>query len=191
MNKLGILSIIILAVFMRLFPHGPNFVPIGALALFGGSYINKRFSIAVILAVMFVSDYLLLYFSPYAAGWFHFTKIYSPTVAFHSSTIYVYASMLIYVLIGQLISKNRTVLTVGAGALLGSIQFFLITNAAVWINGAYARDLSGLWQSYVMGIPFFKNTLLGDLFYTAAFFGSFELVKLLISKKAKVPSESK
>jgi hypothetical protein len=48
----------------------------------------------------------------------------------------------------------------------------------------YARDLSGLMQSYIMGIPFFKNTLLGNFFYTAMFFGSYELVKALVSKKS-------
>jgi len=175
MNKLGILIIIVSAILIRIFPHMPNFTPIGALALFGGSYINKKYSVLVILLTMFVSDYLLLYFNPFVPGWFHFTKIYSPTVALHSSTLYIYGSFLIYVLIGWLISKKRTAVKVGAGALLGAIQFFLITNAAVWINGAYARDISGLWESYVMGIPFFQGTLLGDLFYTGVFFGGYEL----------------
>jgi hypothetical protein len=57
------------------------------------------------------------------------------------------------------------------------LQFFLITNAAVWIGGAYDRGIDGLWQSYVAGLPFYRGTLLGDLFYTAAFFGLYELVR--------------
>jgi hypothetical protein len=175
--------IIVLAVLIRLFPHMPNFTPIGAMALFGGSYLNKKYSVIIILLTMFVSDYLLLYFNPFVPGWLNFSKLHSPMAAFHSSTVYIYGSFFVYLLIGWLISKKKTVTTVGLGAFLGSIQFFLITNAAVWINGAYARDISGLWQSYVMGIPFFRNTLLGDLFYTAAFFGAYELVRLLITNK--------
>jgi hypothetical protein len=161
----------------------PNFTPIGAMALFGGSYINKKYSIFIILLTMFISDYLLLYINPYAPGWIRFTKVYSPLAAIHSSTVYVYGSFLIYVLIGWIISKKKNFVTVGLGAIAGSVQFFLITNAAVWINGAYARDLSGLWTSYVMGLPFFRSTLLGDLFYAGAFFASYELIRIMLLKK--------
>ena len=41
----------------------------------------------------------------------------------------------------------------------------------------YARGLDGLLQSYTMAIPFFRGTLLGDLFYTCVFFGGFELLR--------------
>jgi hypothetical protein len=33
-----------------------------------------------------------------------------------------------------------------------------------------------------MALPFLKNMLLGDLFYTASLFGVYELVKILIKK---------
>jgi len=39
----------------------------------------------------------------------------------------------------------------------------------------YPKDLSGLAACYVAGIPFFQNTLFGDLFYSAVLFGTFEL----------------
>ena len=183
MSKLAPIVFIIAAVLIRLFPHLPNFAPIGAMALFGGAYLNKKYSIIIVLLTMLVSDYLLLYVNPFAPQWINFSKIYPPASLFHSSTLYIYGSFMIYYLIGRLIAKRKSVATVGIGALAASLQFFLITNAAVWVNGAYARDLSGLWQSYIMGIPFFKGTLLGDLFYTGAFFGGYEVVARLVSTR--------
>jgi hypothetical protein len=60
--------------------------------------------------------------------------------------------------------------------LAASLQFYLITNFGVWAAGAYARDLSGLGASYIAGLPFLSWTVLGDLFYTAGFFGIYALV---------------
>ena len=182
------LLVILAAALIRLFPHTPNFAPIGAMALFGGAYLNKKYSIIIVLLTMLVSDYLLLYVNPFSPTWINFSKVYPPTSLIHSSTLYIYGSFMIYYLIGRLIAKRKSVATVGVGALAAALQFFLITNAAVWINGAYARDLSGLWQSYVMGIPFFKGTLLGDLFYTGVFVGGYEIIKKLIDARGPATS---
>lgn len=182
------LIVILAAVLIRLFPHLPNFAPIGAMALYGGAYLNKKYSIIIVFVTMLISDYLLLYVSPFSSNWLNFSKIYPPTSLFHSSTLYVYGSFMIYYLIGRAVAKRKSVATVGIGALAASLQFFLITNAAVWINGAYARDISGLWQSYVMGIPFFRGTLLGDLFYTGMFFGGYEFIKKVISARGPATS---
>jgi hypothetical protein len=40
-----------------------------------------------------------------------------------------------------------------------------------------------------MAIPFFKNTLLGDLFYVTLFFGIYQLAEVLIVKKFKLPEK--
>jgi len=46
----------------------------------------------------------------------------------------------------------------------------------VWAFGTmYAHNFVGLIQSYTMAIPFFKNSLAGDLFYTAVLVGGYEL----------------
>jgi hypothetical protein len=46
----------------------------------------------------------------------------------------------------------------------------------------YPKNIEGMIQAYVMAIPFFRNTLFGDLFYVGLFFGSFEAV-LKLSKQ--------
>lgn len=176
LNKLiSPVIIIFLVALLRLFPHPPNFAPVGAMALFGGVYLTKRYSLVTIISTLLVSDYLLLYINPFSPNWFNFSTFYAPSALFHSTTIFVYGSFIINILIGWIISKKRSVLTIVSGSLLASLQFFLITNFAVWVMGTYARGLDGLIQSYIMGLPFFKYTLLGDIYYTIAIFGVYEL----------------
>jgi hypothetical protein len=170
---LGVLLAV--GVLARLLPHMPNFAPVTATALFCGAYMNRRVSMVAPLAVMLVSDYLLLYVNPFGA--IDFSHLYGPEAAVHDALPYVYLSIGISAVAGWLVAQQRSAALVMVAAMFCSVQFFLITNAAVWIEGAYDRDITGLWQSYVAGLPFYRGTLLGDLFYTAAFFGLFELVR--------------
>lgn len=168
--------IVIAVVFLRLMPHLPNFTPIGALGIFGGAYLGKRKSILCLLAAMLISDYLILYINPHLPNPFNFTHLYSPLALFHSTTIYVYAGLMINVFIGWGVGKNRSAKNIIAASMAASIQFFLITNFGVWASGYYPHNLSGLTESYIMGLPFFRYTLLGDLFYSGLLFGSYTLV---------------
>jgi len=149
--------LIIGAAFARIMPHLPNFTPIAATALFGGVYLNKRYAIIIPLAAMLVSDFF---------------------IGFHDLMPYVYGSFILTGLIGMWLRTHKNLKNIIGASLLSSVLFFLITNFGVWASGMYARDLSGLGQSYVMAIPFFRNMLMGDLFYTGAFFGAFELITL-------------
>src|SRR3990167_3196609 len=164
------ITIILFVALLRLFPHPPNFAPVGAMALFGGVYLSKRYSIVTIISTLLISDYFLLYINPFSADWVNFSTFYSPLALFHSTTVFVYGSFVANILIGWLIAKNRSLFTVGAGSLVASLQFFLVTNFAVWAMGAYTRGFDGLIQSYIMGLPFFKYTLFGDAYYTVAIF---------------------
>lgn len=176
LNKLiSPVAIILFVALLRLFPHPPNFAPVGAMALFGGVYLSKRYSLVTIIATLLISDYLLLYINPFSPNWLNFSTFYLPTALFHSTTIFVYGSFIVNILIGWIISKHKSTLTIVSGSLLASLQFFLVTNFAVWVMGAYASSLDGLIQSYIMGLPFFKYTLLGDIYYTIAIFGAYEL----------------
>lgn len=155
---------IIMGVFLRLIPHIPNFAPITALALFGGTYLNKRLALILPILTMAISDYLLF-----------------PHSMFHSTTLYVWGSFLISGLLGLWIRKHNKPGFVLGASLIASLQFFLITNFGVWVTtNMYSHDLNGLLQSYLMGLPFYKYTLLGDLFYTVSFFGLYKLVRFSV-----------
>ncbi|MBV9159662.1 MAG: hypothetical protein JO019_03665 [Candidatus Kaiserbacteria bacterium] len=170
-------GVIALLALMRLVPHMPNFAPITAMALFGGVYLNKRYAFIVPLAAMLISDYLLLYVHPFSAQYFDFSHLYGPLALLHSAIVAVYVSFAISALVGLWLKHHKSPLTVVLASIFCSLQFFLITNAAVWMLGEYDRSLLGLWQSYVAGLPFLQGTLFGDLFYTSVLFGSYELAR--------------
>ncbi len=158
--------IILFAVVFRLVPHMPNFAPISGMALFGGAYLNKKYALIVPLIAMFLSDIFL---------------------GFHSTMIYVYGSFIATGLIGLWLRKHKNFTNVVGAALFSSLLFFIVTNFGVWLEGKlYPANLSGLMESYAMAIPFFRNTILGDLFYTALFFGSYELVLKFFIKYANL-----
>jgi len=157
--------IIAIAIVLRIVPHPPNFAPIAAMALFGGAYLNPRYAIVVPLVALFASDL--------------FIGFYSPLVM-----LTVYGSFVFTGLIGIWLKKRRNPRNILITAVGSSILFFLITNFGVWAAGMYGHGLDGLLTSYIMGLPFFRGTLVGDLFYTGVFFGGYELVLRLVKKPA-------
>ncbi|MBT7928725.1 hypothetical protein HN682_02235 [Candidatus Peregrinibacteria bacterium] len=153
--------LIILGVAARFFPHPPNFAPIAAIALFGGLYLNKKIAFVLPIAAMLVSDLFIGFYS-----W----KMMAA----------VYLSFILMVGIGLLVKRNKKFSTILGGTLLGSLLFFLITNAAVWIFGTmYPHTIAGLITSYTMAIPFFKNTLMGNIFFVGVLIGSMEMIIVL------------
>jgi hypothetical protein len=155
---LALLSAILVATALRLLPHPPNFTPIGAMALFSGAYLGKRWLAFVApLAAMLLSDAVL---------------------GFHSGMAFVYASVALIVLIGGIALTRKSVLRIGGAAVASSVLFFVVTNFGTWaLSGMYPRTLSGLAACYVAAIPFFQNTLAGDLFYSGVLFGGFALLE--------------
>lgn len=149
---------IISAAFIRLIPHPPNFAPIAAMALFGSAYFNKKsFAFTIPISAMFITDTI---------------------IGFHSIMWLVYLSFTLIVLIGNLMLKNITVKNVFLSSITASISFFVITNFGVWAFGNfYPQNIAGLIECYAAAIPFFHNTLLGDLFFNGVLFGSYELIK--------------
>lgn len=157
--------IISLAVVARLIPHAPNFAPIGGLALFTGSHFKKKVALIIPLAAMFVSDIFL---------------------GFHKTVPYIYVSFIIIALIGGLLKNNKWQ-SLALASLTSSVLFFLITNFGVWATGTmYQKNLSGLIQCYGFGVPFFRNTLLSDLFYTFSFFYGYRFLSDFVFKKFKL-----
>ena len=154
----AILTAIFVAAALRLVPHPPNFSPIGAMALFGGAYFGKRpLAFAAPLGALLLSDAVL---------------------GFHSGMPYVYGSVALTVLIGWAVAKRMTALTITGAAVATSILFFTITNFGTWATGElYPPTLSGLIACFVAAIPFFQNTLAGDLFFSALLFGGFALLE--------------
>ncbi|MCB9192247.1 MAG: hypothetical protein H6602_11330 [Flavobacteriales bacterium] len=159
-RNIFILILIIAAATLRVLGILPyNFTPVAAMALFGGAMFSNRVLAFVLpLAVMLISDVF---------------------IGFHNSLFAVYAAFILIVLIGRVIFTDPSMLKAIGGALVGSVLFFFITNASAWwVLPEYTKDLSGLISSYIAGLPFFRGTLVGDILFTAVFFGSFKLAEI-------------
>lgn len=151
-----------MAIFARLIPHPPNFAPIGGLALFSGSHFRNKLALTIPLMAMVLSDIFL---------------------GFHSTVFYVYLSFVLITFIGNKI-KSLKLLNLFFASLLSSTLFFLITNFGSWVvDTMYPKTFDGLIQSYRMGLPFFRNTALSDLFYSFSFFYGFEFLSKFLYKK--------
>jgi hypothetical protein len=179
----AVLSITMSAVLLRLVPHVPNFAPVGAMALFGGTYLGKKYSVIIVFMTLLLSDYLLLYIHPFSSELITFSRIYPLTVLVHSTTLYVYGSFLLNIGIGMWLKNHQSVENIILASIGSSILFFLITNFGVWVTGAYARNMSGLWESYIMGLPFFRATVFGDLFYNGLFFSAYAIIASVVESK--------
>src|SRR4051794_18262014 len=157
-RPIALISAIAVAAALRLVPHPPNFSPIDAMALFSGAYLGRR-------ALAFAAPIGALLFSDAVLGFYHGM----PTV---------YATVALIVLLGTIAQNRISAPRVGGLAVAGSIIFFLVTNFGMWLwSGIYPRTLMGLEACFVAAIPFFQNTLAGDLFYTALLFGGFKLAE--------------
>jgi hypothetical protein len=153
-----VITMIFAGAFMRLIPHWPNFTPIAAIALFGGTFLKRR-ELAFLIPVlaMLVSDAIL---------------------GFHSTMFSVYASFIAIVGLGLLLQSKLTVVNMFSASVASSVIFYLVTNFASWTSGLmpYPMNIGGLMQSYIAGLPFFYNGILGDLFYSSVLFGALYLV---------------
>lgn len=157
----ALLMAIFTAAAMRLLPHPPNFSPIAAMALFSGAFLPRQWLAFVApLAALFLSDLVL---------------------GFYPEIVLVYLSVAATVLVGWVIARRKTVLRVGIAAVAGSAIFYIVTNFGVWLlSGMYPRTVEGLIACYAAAIPFFQNTLAGDLVFTALLFGGFVLAERLL-----------
>jgi hypothetical protein len=160
---LSILAAILAAAALRLVPHPPNFTPIGAMALFSGAQFGRRGAAFVApLAALLLSDAVL--------GFYH-----------GMATVYFTTGVI--VMIGWWLASRRPAWRIVAASVAGSILFYVVTNLGMWLfSGIYPRTLIGLEACYIAAIPFFQNTLAGDLFYTALLFGGFAIAELLIPR---------
>src|ERR1700676_931068 len=154
-----ITGIVLAAAALRIVPHPMNFAPIGAIALFGGAYFSsKRQALAIPLLSLIASDFI---------------------TGFHQLIPFVYGSFLVSVSIGFWLRPKRSSPRICLATLAGAVQFFLVTNFALWASsiGSYPKTASGLEACYVAGIPLFWNTLAGDAFYAALLFGGMALAE--------------
>ncbi|MEK7637368.1 MAG: DUF6580 family putative transport protein [Patescibacteria group bacterium] len=144
-------------------PLPPNVAPISAMALFSGAYLPRRWTFVVPLSAMLASDLII--------GFYTLPVMVAVYASFASSNLF-----------GRQLRQRLAVRRLLMFSLAGSIVFFLVTNAAVWaFQSMYPHTGAGLMQAYAAGLPFFRNTVLGDLGFVGLFFGLYRAVVVYLT----------
>lgn len=146
------LSLIGIATITRFIPHPVNFTPVLAIGLFSGFAFSKKWAWAPVVASMFLADLFL---------------------GFHGSSLFVYAAVALLPLIAILVKKQNFALAATSGSLISATAFYLVTNFGTWLmTPMYSKTMAGLMQSYVAGIPFFRNSLTSTFIYSIVMIGA-------------------
>lgn len=168
-NIVTIIVFFILLIVSRFMPFWFN-MPynlsiLGAVAIFGGAYLGQSFkTMALVLLGIWVSDIIIN------------MQYFEGITLFYEGYIFNVLSYIATIAIGYyaLRENKSTVNIIGAG-MFSAIAFFIISNFGAWVGTSlYTKDISGLLQSYIAGIPFFRGTLFGNVIFTFIFVKTFE-----------------
>ena len=146
-----------------------NFSPVIALCLMGGAYFTRRWMAFIFPAsILLISDLVIGMGRPV-------------------EMLGVYGSYLLVILLGLRLHNKVKALPVIAISLSSSIVFYIITNFACWYGSSfYTQDLNGLIFCYNSALPFFRTSLISDLFFCGVFFTAFEAIRVKFPKFALV-----
>lgn len=164
-QKRLLVAMVLLGAGARLLPHPWNFTPLLAIGLFAGNKAQKASTgIFVTLGALVLSDAVM---------------------GFYSGFWYIYAAMLVPVLLGRLV-RDRGVGALAGVAVASSLSFFIITNFMVWATSQwYPHTAAGLLACYAAALPFYQNQALGDVFYTVGIFGGYAVLNRLFQPQSQ------
>ncbi len=159
-STLGIIALVLLGVFLRIMPHPANLAPIGGIAILSGLVVRRKYAIWSPVAAMVVSDLF---------------------IGLHPLILWTWGSYALIAFLSSrfLYGKKLNGLSVIATGVTSGLLFYLITNFGVWLQGGlYTLDGAGIIRCYVNALPFLRNTILGDVFYTAALYAAYQIFSL-------------
>jgi len=149
-----------------------NLAPITAVGLFAGSVIKeKKYAFLFAVLAQLAGDIYIQLFT----SWQGFYGI---------DQAFVYISLLAVTALGFLMTR-RNALNVLGFSLAASVLFFIISNLGVWVaiqTGKadlfhYGKGMTGLVNTFIAAIPFYKNTLIGTVAGSVALFGLYNLLE--------------
>jgi hypothetical protein len=120
-----------------------------------------------------------------------FPDAYDGFTIFTPGGLSIYLAFGLVVVLGAVMLRKVNVVNVLGTSVLAAVVFFLVTNFAVWAGaGIFPKNATGLLACYTAGIPFFWNTLLGNVFFGSILFGAYEYASQsgLITSPARVRS---
>ncbi|MDP2656406.1 MAG: hypothetical protein Q8P11_02475 [bacterium] len=158
---LAIIGLVGIGTMGRLVPHIPNMTPITAIAVTGSKYVGKWWAVCIPITAMFFSDAII--------GFYNWKILAS-----------VYLSFALISILSAITRKYPGVVPTGLVVLSSSALFYLVTNFTVWLFSPwYVKNIGGLLYAYELGVPFFRNMLIGDVVYTMILLGAIEGVRII------------
>jgi len=150
-----------------------GFTAVIAVSLFAGLMIkDKKLSFLFPLLALFITDVLLQLL---------YTMHLFPYAGFYSGQVTNYILFVLVTVVG-IAFRNYKTSGIIAAAFIGPSVFFLLSNFVVWKTQAdimgYNNDISGLWQSYTFGLPFYRNSLISTFIFLPAFIAVYNRVML-------------
>lgn len=180
-NIIIAIALILMAAVSRILNHEMqwyNLAPVGALGLFCGNVIkDKKYAFLFAILAQFIGDVYLELFT----SWPGFYGI---------DQAFVYASLILITLMGIYMKQPKAWKVLGF-SFAASVVFFVVSNLGVWaaielgktdINN-YGNGFTGLINTYVAAIPFFKNTLISTVAGSIILFGAYYLLQLSLNNK--------
>ncbi len=169
------ISLVLFAVVARIANsslHLYNFVPMAAMGLFCGSVMKDRKALAFIvpLAAQLIAD---TYF-----------QLFTQIQGFYPGQFVNYLALASAAGLGLSMKqiKPTSVLAYIFGA---STLFFIISNFGYFASGYNGYSFGGFTKTYIDAIPFYRNTIIGDLVGGVAMFGMYFLAQSIFIKKAQ------
>lgn len=170
--------LLILSRFMPFWFNVPyNLSILGAVTLFGGAYLGKSLkTMALVLAGIWLSDVVIN------------MQYFEGITLFYEGYIFTVLSYIVTIAIGYYtLRENKSTGNIIGAGMFSAIAFFIISNFGTWIGTSlYTKDLNGLLQSYIAGIPFFRGTLFGNVIFTFIFVKTFEYFMVSVPGTEKV-----
>jgi hypothetical protein len=151
----------------------PNFKPVAAMVLFGAFYFRRSWAaVAALVVIMVLSDLRIGVYD-----WKLAACVYTSLALAGVMGVWIKRSI-------EKGSQTRLGLKQAGrfaiASLVMSTVFYVLTNGAVWWMGQwYPATWSGLVSCYAAGLPFFRSTLMGDLFFTGVLIGGYCVLESL------------
>ena len=156
------IGILIALAASRIIPHPPNFTSLVALSFYVPALFGRKYIFSVIFA-FFITDLI---------------------IGIHSNLIFTYGSVFLIGFLANYFNKSLTNRIVGV--LLGSFIFYIISNFGVWLtSGFYPKTIDGIIYCYFLALPFFGNTVISTLIYSAIIETISSYYKNIIKNKFK------
>lgn len=148
-----------------------NFSPVGAMALFGGAYFNKRWkAFSFPLLMLFLSDFILqqTVFKAYGNG------------ILYGGWYWVYGAFALMTIAGRWLLKKITIKNFILSVFVCVFIHWTVTDIGVWHGSRiFSQDLEGYVNCLVVAIPYELRFLTGTLVYGIILFGLFDLTLAL------------